>query len=394
VEARFDRPLSVPTAPARALSTRYLDLWLLGGASLVMWVVMFSFQKYRQGSWAIDHHFAAASTVFASLALLVNYPHFMASYKLAYQRGPHFLSRHWFQLMAMPALLLTIFAVAYASYNTPIGDNGLVRALNGAFSSLGLRTRVGLHASLGPELLGWSIVLMFVTVGWHYTKQVYGCMMVYAAFDAYPLDAVQRRLIKWNLFGIWWVSFFSAQIEPGPGDFFQFKFPSLALPRFLPILAQAFLWISFAFVVADVFVRNHRSGGRLPGPHILIPYASMYIWWLPQLYQAEFYLYVVPFFHSLQYLPFVGKLEYHRLEKQGKSLPWKGTLSVLGLIAIGFLAFELVPNSIDTWLGTKEGIGVWFFFICAHVFINVHHYFIDNALWRFDDPEVREFLLK
>jgi hypothetical protein len=27
------------------------------------------------------------------------------------------------------------------------------------------------------------------------------------------------------------------------------------------------------------------------------------------------------------------------------------------------------------------------------LFINIHHYFIDNVLWRFRDPEVREYLL-
>jgi len=27
------------------------------------------------------------------------------------------------------------------------------------------------------------------------------------------------------------------------------------------------------------------------------------------------------------------------------------------------------------------------------LFINIHHYFIDNVLWRFKDPEIQKYLL-
>jgi hypothetical protein len=29
---------------------------------------------------------------------------------------------------------------------------------------------------------------------------------------------------------------------------------------------------------------------------------------------------------------------------------------------------------------------------CAWIFINVHHYFIDNVLWRQGNPKVKQFL--
>ena len=40
----------------KALTTRFLDFWLLGGASLLVWLVMVSLQGFR-ASWAIDQHF-------------------------------------------------------------------------------------------------------------------------------------------------------------------------------------------------------------------------------------------------------------------------------------------------------------------------------------------------
>ena len=65
----------------------------------------------------------------------------------------------------------------------------------------------------------------------------------------------------------------------------------------------------------------------------------------------------------------------------------------LGVIAAGWLAFELVPNTLDNYLGTFNTWNVFFFFTAATLFINIHHYFIDNVIWRFKDPIVRRYLL-
>ena len=40
----------------RALTTRFADFWLLGGGSLLVWLVMFGTQGFR-AAWAIDQHF-------------------------------------------------------------------------------------------------------------------------------------------------------------------------------------------------------------------------------------------------------------------------------------------------------------------------------------------------
>ena len=112
--------LGVATAPElatprQALTTRYADFWLLGGASLLVWLVMFAVQGFR-AAWAIDQHFKNLTVTTASLSLLINYPHFLISYKLAYSRGRAFITTHWWQLVAVPALLVATFAFAYAYY--------------------------------------------------------------------------------------------------------------------------------------------------------------------------------------------------------------------------------------------------------------------------------------
>src|SRR5678815_4927873 len=115
-------PVATPAvAPPRALTTRFLDFWLLGGASVLVWLVMMSLQGFRT-SWAIDQHFKNLTYTAASLSLLINYPHFLISYKLAYRRGRGFVLSHWYQLIAVPLALLAIFIVAYAAYDVSVAQ--------------------------------------------------------------------------------------------------------------------------------------------------------------------------------------------------------------------------------------------------------------------------------
>ena len=71
----------------------------------------------------------------------------------------------------------------------------------------------------------------------------------------------------------------------------------------------------------------------------------------------------------------------------------RGTLVVGGVVLAGWLAFELVPNQMDVALGTFASWQMFFFFTAATLFINIHHYFIDNVVWRFNSPEVKKYLL-
>jgi len=123
-----------------------------------------------------------------------------------------------------------------------------------------------------------------------------------------------------------------------------------------------------------------------------VPFIALYVWWMPETRQFEFYFLLTPMFHSLQYLAFVYKMEDTRLRAEPHR-ELKATVLVTGLVMAGWLAFEMVPNTLDTALGTFGAWHMFFFFTAAMLFINVHHYFIDNVLWRFKDPEVRAYLL-
>ena len=123
----------------------------------------------------------------ASLSLLVNYPHFLVSYKLAYSRGRAFITGNWWQLIVVPIGLIGVFGVAFLKYDVPVAELPPVSALSTSLGAWGTNAQVLAGPRLGDLLFGLTFNVMIFTVGWHYTKQVFGCMMVYAYFDRYAM---------------------------------------------------------------------------------------------------------------------------------------------------------------------------------------------------------------
>jgi len=349
-------------------------------------------QHYRS-AWAVDQHFKNLTITTLSLTLVVNNPHFLISYKLAYSRGRSFVAMHWWQLVAVPLALVGIFALAYRNFDQPTAEAlPLLTGLGRALAAQGAATGLWTTPKLGDFLFGAAFNVMFFTVGWHYTKQTFGCMMLCANFDGYPLSPTQRSLIKWNLLSVWWVNFAYGNRHESRLTFSSFSYYTLDLPDVLAPLAACILAAGLVLVLYRVVYVNYRASGRLPGANLLVPFVAIYVWWMPFTQQPEFYMLLTPLFHSLQYLAVVYKLEDSRLTG-APHRELRATALVLGVIAAGWLSFEFLPNTVDNWLGTFQTWHVFFFFTAAMLFINIHHYFIDNVVWRFKDPVVKKYLL-
>ena len=352
---------------------------------------MIAVQGFRT-SWAVDQHFRNLTYTTASLSLLVNYPHFLVSYKLAYSRGRAFIIRNWWQLIVVPVGLVGVFGVAFLAYDVPVAELPPVSALSSVVGAWGTNAQVLAGPRLGDLLFGLTFNLMIFTVGWHYTKQVFGCMMVYAYFDRYAMTPAQRTMTKWALLSIWGMNFVYNNISGTQSTFSQFNYHLLDLPDVAAPISLVVVFAGLLTVVYKVFFANYRSTGQRPSLNMLAPFIALYVWWLPQTRQYEFYFLLTPLFHSLQYLAFVYKMEDGRLRTRPHR-EVRATALVVGLVLAGWLAFEFVPNTVDNALGTFTSWQMFFFFTAAMLFINIHHYFIDNVLWRFRDPQVRTYLL-
>src|SRR5262245_45248539 len=112
---------------------------------------MFAVQGFR-ASWAIDQHFKNLTYTTASLSLLVNYPHFLISYKLAYSRGIPFIRAHWWQMVAVPILMAAVFALAFVRYDTAVANIPLLAWLADALRGWGANAQVVSGPRLGDLL--------------------------------------------------------------------------------------------------------------------------------------------------------------------------------------------------------------------------------------------------
>jgi hypothetical protein len=376
-----------------ALVSRQADFWLLGGASIVFWVACHLLEFLQADSPMSLMYLQQIPALFAFTALLINAPHFMASYHLAYSRGKGFIVYYWPQLILVPLILLALLLVGDLMFARDIdGWRSTALQINYWLEPFGIFLVLGTYSSLGPELLHHLVNLMYLTVGWHYTKQVFGCFMVYSRFENYPLTPSERNLIKSSLLAIWGFNFFSLNAAMTQSDFLSAGSTTHVFPSSLVWLFQYGTVVLFVAVAYQVFYRRWKTTGQLPPAPAVIAWLAMFLWWMPFGRSMTFYAFAVPFFHGLQYLPFYKKVidaRHRDPTTAARSFSFHFAL----LIAAGFIAFALAPEAIDHMRNSEQRFAVTYWVAGVALFINIHHFFIDNTIWRLRDENVRRWLL-
>jgi hypothetical protein len=384
---------------ASAVSNRFFDFWFLGGTSLVLFVFMSIANIYRTDYSLLQQKFMMLLPLFGLLSIVCNHPHFIISYRFGYSRGLGFIFKNWIALIAVPIFLLCFYTVAYLKYSLDISDATTTIKINNFFDDLGLTFHIGENGSLGVEFLSLSIWMMYLTVGWHYSKQVYGCMMVYNKFDNYSLADVEKKIIRYSLLilAAYQFVFSSRAMDRTFSQGFQdARFSGTSMtPLGLPEWLQSVLGFSalgLFIAVAFIFLKKYLNEHKKPSPTFIVSWLSIYAWWIPFIDMPEYYFIAVPFFHSLQYLPFAYRMEEKKI---AKNRWYYANLSVrvLSLLVIGFLLFEFIPSTLDLRL-MGPGQSAAFFGTAIVVFINIHHFFIDSCVWRLDQKEVKNGILR
>ena len=380
----------------RSLTTPAIDFLLLGGASLLVWAIMISFRLFSSEN--TNNQFFYLAVLFSWLSIICNYPHFLISYRFGYGRGKGFVYKNWPALIAMPLFLIFIYIIAYYFFTEQIKSYAFVLWLNNVFRSVGMEFQLGALPNLGIEILNFSVRIMFITTGWHYAKQAFGCIMVFSHYHQYPLTKFQRNLWKLSLYSIAIYNFFYISnlttMQSGTFSYF-FDVPILnsIYPDYMTTICLAFVAILGFAVIYFILVKNYLMFKMLPNSSILIPWIALHFWWIPFLGHNDFYLLAVPFFHSLQYLLFAYQLEAPERTTSRSKKVVQLVLKTIVLITVGYLSFIFIPRFLDSTFSTQMRIHVVFFIVAISVFINVHHFFIDSVVWRFSDEHVRLKLL-
>jgi hypothetical protein len=353
-------------APTGALISPIWDILLVGGISIGMYLLMsVSFRPTAPDN-------TVAMFVF-NLSFLFNFPHFLVSYQLLYGDFRKEIFRDFKFFWAAVVAPLILFGVMLSGFVTG-----------------------------NPKIEGYVLNSMYFFVGWHYIKQTFGAVVVTNALRKIFYNNTERMALKFNLYSLWMVSFCAMNSKPANYSQLGIPYYSLEFPDWTLKLAFSCLIVS-ALTLVITHLKKYVRDGVMPTPTAMFAYATIYLWLLPIL-SHPMYAHMIPLFHSLQYLTFVYAFRKNKVETSIEDLNTpegrKGRLEGLwgyltGSIILGALAFHFIPSAIDTTQPVSAALfGTQPMVFFATIFINIHHYFIDNVIWRGNNPEIRKHLFK
>ena len=320
---------------------------------MVAWALLITAQDFAVSRSALE---ATRNDVTFCVLVLFSYPHFAASQWLCYSRGRAFLKKNWFELFAVPVALLAPLAWLYFHYD-----------------------------SVGPLGLRFFLTAFVFLSGWHFAMQAFGSSVISFYYEGHPLGPSQRRALKTSLVALWLYFFLGRVTNPEDRVFFGVETFHFSMPPWLGAALAGVVGVAAARVVYLLIVKPWRRDGTLAGGRAIVPWLSLFFWWLPAARSPEFFLYGIPLFHGLQQYAFTYRFERGRGASQAKIL-----LLAAGLVAFGYLLHRTVPLAMDS---TRFSRCPNYFFLCFTFIINIHHYFLDRANWRLSDPETRRVLL-
>lgn len=340
---------------------------MIGGASIVVFILYWLFVDIGASEYTV------AELAFW-LSFVVNFPHFFSSYQMLYGDYRHMILKKktfFWAAVVSPALIIVGLAYGYFAQET--------------------------------RMLALMAQLMFLSVGWHYVKQIFGTAIVTSAVQKRYFTAWERNFILLNLYSVWAMSWVSANLQKNQLQTDGIKYFSLGLPEWM-MTATYTMTIGSLLVVFGLGLQKYIKDGVRPATASLVSFATIYVWYLPTL-NHPLYFFLVPFFHSLQYLLFVTAFKKNQANEaaaKATSGPeqrlvflrkYWGFLILAGVL--GALAFEIVPRTLDKFLAADPilfGPTLWLF--SFNIFINLHHYFIDNVIWRGDNEFLKKYLVQ
>lgn len=368
-------------APARGgyLFHPLADFMLLGGGSFIILPVL----------WLLfpDQPELVILPYVVIISSFVNYPHFAYSYQIFYRRFGHkvfgedfpFLlrARYIFAGIVVPAGLALFFIVSITH-----GD---------------------------ARTIGYAGNVMVFTVGWHYAKQGYGMIIVDSVLKRQFFSQTEKRLLLINAHTCWILFYVWINQSIHQTDLWNLKYYTFDLPEFM-VTALATALIVTSVLTAGMLGRKWIANGKsLPVNGIAAYVASIYVWLLATNISPLVIAMIVPAFHSLQYQYVVWRYQLNVEQsrddtrvKPGKSgiysflqagAPLRFILfNVTGMV-LGFLAFWAIPMYLnETVAYDRVMFGETMFLFIFWIFINVHHYFLDNVIWRAENPETKKHL--
>ena len=367
---------NVTTRHAGYLFHPVIDFMLAGGGSMLLAlpIILLIHDKKAVEATALGWGLV--------LSNVLNFPHFANSYQLLYTG----IGRRIFGAESTPTVRLRYI---WAGFVAPVLILGFLF----------------LAYSFGnPRLLGYAANAMAFTVGWHYVKQGYGVIAVLSAIRRIYYSEIEKRLLLLNGYVVWIYSWLQLNKTLHEEKLYGVAFFTFDLPPMLLTIGAFAAGLTTAAVVVAFAVRILVRKQAVSWNGVVGYVCALYLWQLAFRYDLIFAIFI-PAFHSLQYLLFTWRYQLNKAASEagpGPAVPTV-TLSRPALVrfakfvgwglVLGWVGFTGLPLLFHASLSPDPALfGPAVFVFIVVMWINIHHYFIDNVIWRRDNEDVRKYL--
>lgn len=333
-----------------------IDFWTTGGISILVMCVLLAYAALH-GAASPQEKSALIGSAFI-LQLLINWPHFMASYGLLYRPAGN-IRKYVAATVYVPVALVGVALVAVLSVD------------NGTWSEISVNQDIAYLLWLGAAFY----------LAWHYTGQAWGMIATFSRLSSIELLPHERLLIRGGLrlLLVWHVTWGAEDLpQHWLGGGLEY------LPGLLTAISIA-CCAAFAAGIA-VWLGMRKRAGAMPDARILASWVSIYMWYLVLYFMPEAYLFV-QLSHSLQYLIFPFRVELNKAgltmagaEKLRWGLRYSAILLVSSLVV--FYLPEHVSNASQSYTLA----------LVIASCVSIHHYFVDSCIWKISNPGVRSSL--
>ena len=341
--------------------------WFYGsGFDLIIGCGAWSAPLLLLAYYCSSHYPQGVSVAFYGLALIFNYPHYMATIYRAYRTREDFAKYKIFTLH-LTVLAVLVLVLAHVSY----------------------------------QLLAVVFTLYLTWSPFHYTGQNFGIALMFARRNGVKTTPGVRRIF-YLAFLASYAMFFLAVHSFSSAD-------QYILTLGIPMKAARLLWLVMlaVFLVSTVYslsVFARQTGWRkLTAPVVLL--STQVIWFVVptaltlfsdiDLLQARSTAGILAVMHSAQYLWITSY--YARRESQTEQ---SGELAVrrnawrpyayFSILVIGGIAL-FVPGP---WLASRLlHIDFMSSFLAFTALVNIHHFLLDGAIWKLRDGRIAALLL-
>ena len=346
-------PAPAPPSPSRSpwIYRPWIDLTVGCGAwSAPLLLAGFYFANSYGRGWSVAFYF---------LALLSNYPHFMATVYRAYHTRDEFEK---YRIYTVHVALLLVMA--------------------------------GIVAHLWYALLPWIFTLYICWSPWHYTGQNFGLLMMFARRAGVSPTETERGALRLSFIS----SYILLMLSFNTGASGDALILSLGLPAKFTLPARAALALFFVGASGWALVSlARRSSFRTVLP-VLTLTATQFLWFLlpavielisgREIPQTRYSSGLLAVLHSTQYLWITSYYQKKEARAAGNS-HWSYSGYLLTLIAGGIALFIPGPWIVSRVFHTDFAAS----FLTFTALVNIHHFILDGAIWKLRDSRIASMLL-